>query len=91
MATKHQGELDVAITKIELTHAVSAGVWLGSIIDGIVPVYEEHLARLERHIDLDTWAKMDVDEKAMIIAIRRITLALNNLQAEAEIAKSEKK
>jgi hypothetical protein len=33
---------------------------------------------------------MDVDEKAMVIAVRRIGKAVDNLQAEAEIAKTQK-
>lgn len=89
--TKNLGEIDVSITKIELNHGISTGIWLGSLFGGIIPVYEEHLARLERGIKLNEWSEMDVDEKAMIVAIRRLNRSMENLQAEAEIAKSEKK
>jgi hypothetical protein len=57
----------------------------------LVPVYEEQISRLERGIDLKTWSGMDVNEKAMIIAVRRTTMAMKNIQTEAEIKKSEKK
>lgn len=62
-----------------------------SLAPGLIPIYEENVARLERGIDLETWTKMTVDEKAMIIAIRRTTIAMNNLQSEAEIKAMEKK
>lgn len=82
--------MDTPATKVELEHGVSPGVWLGSLANGLIPVYEEHLARLERGINLDEWAKMSVDEKAMIVAVRRISNAMQNLQAEAEIVQSKK-
>jgi alcohol dehydrogenase class IV len=91
MATSPQGEIDIPITKIELPHGISAGVWLGYLIEGNIPVFEEHAARLERGIGLDAWANMDVDEKAMIVAMRRLSMQLANLQAEAEITRAEKK
>lgn len=91
MVTKNQGEISIPITKIELSHATSSGVWLGSICPGIIPTYEEHIARIEHKISLEAWSEMSVDEKAMIIAVRRISRAMENLQAEAEIEKSEKK
>jgi hypothetical protein len=64
---------------------------LGTLAAEIVPTFEEHLARLERGINLETWSRMDVEEKAIIIAVRRMSKAVDNLQAEAEIAKSESK
>jgi hypothetical protein len=67
------------------------GIWLGTPFAGMIPVYEEHLARLERNIGLNAWTSMDIDEKAMIIAMRRIQRAVDNLQSEAEIAKAESK
>lgn len=88
--SKSYGDFDIPVTKVELEHGISSGVFLTSLANGLVPVYEEHLARLERGIDLDTWAEMKVDEKALVIAVRRVTLAMNNLQAEAEIRKAKK-
>jgi len=57
---------------------------------GIVPIYEEHEARLERGIGVDAWMEMDEREKALIIAARRTRIAIANLQAEAEIEQSNR-
>lgn len=57
----------------------------------LVPIHEEHEARLERGINLKGWAEMDVFEKALIIANRRIRIAIQNLQAEAEIRDAKRK
>lgn len=83
--TKRVGELDLPVTRVELEFGVSAGVQLRAMAGGMVPIYEEHEARLERGIPLETWGQMDVDEKALLIANRRIRNQLANLQAEAEI------
>lgn len=74
-----------------MDHGISANLWLSSFSPGLVPVYEEHSARLERGINLDSWANMQVEEKALIVAIRRTKRAEENLLAEAEIEKSERK
>ena len=89
--TKSNGEIDVPATKIELEHGISSNLMLVSMAVGLVPIYEEQLTRLEHGINLDAWAGMSVDEKAMIIALRRTTMAMKNLQAEAEIKQAEKK
>jgi len=73
------------VTSVELDHAVSAGVELRVWGVDMVPVFEEHEARLERSISLGTWAGMDVMEKALVVAHRRIRIAVDNLQAEAQI------
>jgi len=75
----------VRVTEIELDHAVSSGAVLRTLGAGMVPVFEEHTARLERNIRLEEWETMDPFEKALIIAQRRIGIALENLQAEAQI------
>jgi len=79
------------VTEIELDHAVASGAELRMLGAGLVPLYEEHTARLERDIDLDRWQVMDPIEKALIIAQRRIRLALENLQAEAQIKAAKRK
>ena len=56
----------------------------------MVPVQEEHEARLERNIGLDDWGRMVMMEKALIIANRRIRIAIQNLNNEAEIKKMER-
>lgn len=56
----------------------------------MVPLQEEHEARLERNIGLADWGAMDVMEKALIIASRRIQAAIRNLNTEAEIKQAER-
>lgn len=57
----------------------------------MVPIYEEHSARLEANIRLAEWQEMDVIEKALIIAQRRNRVALENLQAEAQIKAAQRR
>lgn len=73
------------VTSVELDHAVRSGAELRSLAPGMVPLYEEHTARLEAGLRLNDWQEMDEIEKALIIAARRIRIALENLQAEAQI------
>ena len=83
--------MDVLITGIPLEHGVNAGIRLRSMGADLIPLYEEHEARLERGIPLDAWGAMSVDEQALLVATRRIRLAISNLQSEAEIEASERK
>lgn len=87
--TQHIGEREVLVTEVELEHGVSAGILWGGIA-GLVPVQEEHEARLERNIGLEEWGRMDTMEKALIIAARRNRIAIANIQTEAEIRKAER-
>lgn len=57
----------------------------------MVPVQEEHEARLERGINLVDWGRMEMMEKALIIAARRNRNAINNIYTEAEIRDAERK
>lgn len=57
----------------------------------MVPVQEEHEARLERGINLADWGRMEMMEKALIIAARRNRNAINNIYTEAEIRDAERK
>ena len=79
------------MTRIELDDSVSAGIQWGSIGVGMVPMFEENSARLERNYTLEAWARLDATEKAMIVAVRRIGNAMQNLQTEAEIRASKRK
>jgi hypothetical protein len=74
----------------ELEFGVSAGVSLKLLGHGLVPIHEEHEARLERGISLAAWSDMDMFEKALLIANRRIRNMISNLQAEAEIRKAKR-
>lgn len=89
--TRRQGEIDLPVTAIELEYAVYSGAKLKILAEGMVPVFEEHEARVERGLSLEAWGTMPLYEKAMIIAIRRTNIALQNLQNEAEIRDAERK
>ncbi len=89
-ANKFVGGVLTPVSRIELEFGVNSGVNLRSY-SGTIPIYEEHEARLERGISLDGWDTMEEFEKALIVASRRIRLAMSNLQEEAQIRKSKKK
>lgn len=57
----------------------------------MVPVHEEHEARLERGISLEVWGTMPYMEKALLIANRRVRNAIANISTEAEIKQAERK
>lgn len=54
-------------------------------------MHEEHSARLERGIRMQEWSGMDYWEKVLIIAHRRLTMAIHNLQEDAQISEMERK
>lgn len=83
--TKKIGYNNVSITRIDLQHGVSSGVSWGIISEGMVPVFEEQLSRIEANYKLDEWMNMEPIEKSMIIAVRRLRIAMENQQAEAEV------
>lgn len=89
-ATKRQGDLEVPVTQVELDHGIYTGIQLREIGADMVPLQEEHEARLERGITLDTWCRMPMLEKALIVAIRRNRIAIANIHTEAEISQSER-
>lgn len=83
--------IQIPITQIEVDNGVSAGVQLKALGPGMVPIHEEHEARLGRGIGLEDWMNMDVFEKALVIANRRVRIAQGNLQADAEIKDAKRK
>jgi len=83
--------MNVRVTEIELDNSVSSGAQLRTMGRNMVPVYEEHTARLEAGLDLAAWEVMDIFEKALIIAQRRTRIALENLQADAQIRAAKRK
>lgn len=88
--TKQVGELQESVTRIELNNAVSAGISWGMIGTDMVPIFEEHIARLERGYRLEEWYELSPMERALVVAIRRVDNASKNLQAEAEIEKAKR-
>lgn len=88
-ATKNQGSIEVPVTEIEPEHGIYTGIHLQQIGLDVVPVHEEHEARLERGISLADWGRMETMEKALLIASRRIRMAVQNINTDAEINKME--
>lgn len=88
---KRQGEIDVPATKVELEHGINPGLFMGIILNGLVPSFEEHTVRLERGFRLSEWEQISEEEKAIMIAQSRIYKAVHNLTEEAEIEEIERK
>lgn len=88
--TKKIGEDDILVTHVELKNGISAGIYLRGLGSGIVTLQEEHTCRLENKISLTAWADMPEMEKALAIAQRRNSIAMRNLQTEAEIEKAKR-
>jgi hypothetical protein len=74
---------------VELENGVSAGISLRKLGLDLVPIFEEHTARLERGVSVEEWSEKPETEKALIIAQRRIAIQMKNLQTEAEIRKAK--
>lgn len=87
--TKHSGELRENVTRFEAEYAVSAGIMWGAIGEGMVPLYEEHAARIESGYTIEQWYGVDRMERALVVAMRRIDIAQKNLQSDAEIRKAK--
>ena len=88
--TKTVGEVEVNVSNIEPEESVTTGVMWKSFGRKAVPVFEEHLARMEKGISVDTWLQMTGLERAFIIAMRRTQKAVENQQAEAETRKAKR-
>lgn len=78
------------VTRVELKNGISAGIYLRALGSGMVTLQEEHSTRLEHGISLIAWADMPEMEKALAIAQRRNSIAMRNLQTEAEIEKGKR-
>jgi hypothetical protein len=79
------------VTRVEIDNAISAGIHLRQFGLDTIPVYEEHIARLERGIRLSEWATMPEDEKALVVALRRVQKSIENIQNDTEIRQAKKK
>lgn len=91
MVTIQNGAIKDSVTRAELTHNISAGIRWGALGADMVPTFEETSARLERGYSVEAWSKMDAMEKAIVIAQRRIDIAVKNLQAEAEMRDAKRR
>jgi len=82
--TKPVGEVNERITRVEVERRVNAGISWRSLGEGMVPIFEEHSARVKRGYSLDAWYALDRMERAMVIAEIRIDGAMKNHYSEAE-------
>lgn len=82
--TKRVGEVNESVTRVEIESRVNAGISWKSLGQGMVPIFEEHSARLERGYSLEKWYALDGMERAMVIAAKRIDTAMKNHYSEAE-------
>lgn len=87
--SKRIGDVDTPITEIELEHGISAGIQQRIGASGLVSTYEEHEARLTRGYNVNDWYALDPLERAICVAQLRISRAMENQQAEAEIRHSK--
>lgn len=62
-----------------------------SLAKGLIPVYEEHSARISNSMSLNEWDELPYMERAIIVAMYRIKNSIGNLKAEAEIRESDAK
>ena len=79
--------IDVPLAKIELQEQVSAGIRLRSLGPDMVPLFEEHSARLERGYTIEAWYNLERMERAIIIAQRRLDNLVKAHHNEAEMKK----
>lgn len=56
----------------------------------MVPLFDEHAARLSHEISMEEWYAMDRTERAVIVAVWRIGKSMESLQSEAEIAQANR-
>ena len=84
-ASKRYGDLTIPVTDVELDHAVNPHVELRVLGQAMVPIFEEHSARLDAGLRIAEWEGMDGWEKALVVAQRRMKNALENIQSEAQI------
>lgn len=89
--TMPAGEVDADINEVELQYGVSAGINLRISQIGMVPLYEEHAARLQYGHKLSDWNEMDYMEKALVVAMYRTSNSIKNQQSEAEIRAARSK
>ena len=88
--TKQVGEINESVTRIELNETVSAGIRWRSLGTDMVPIFEEHTARMERGYSIEAWYSLNPMERAIAVAQKRLENSMKNLQGEAE-AKHAKK
>ncbi len=54
--SKKVGYVDLPVSRVELDDPVYSGVKLTSLVEGMVPIYEEQAARAGAGISIEAWA-----------------------------------
>jgi len=89
--TKRAGDVQENITRLEVDNLISAGISWRKLAPDLVPLFEEHSARIERDKSIEQWYGMEPMERAIIIAQRRIEIAMKNHQSDAEAKAAKRK
>ena len=84
MVTAPKGAIRDSVTRVE-TDGVSAGIRWGALGVEMVPIFEETTVRIDQRYTTGEWAQLDPMEKAIMVAQKRISNAIQNIQSEAEM------
>ena len=84
MVTAPKGAIRDSVTRLE-TDGVSAGIRWGALGVEMVPIFEETTVRIDQRYTTGEWAQLDPMEKAIMVAQKRISNAIQNIQSEAEM------
>ena len=79
------------MTQIETSSGVNTGVRLHSLIPGMVPPYEEALARRASGYKAREWLELEPFERAVEVALYRIDKKIEAISADAEKAALDRK
>jgi len=90
MVTIPNGITRDSVTKAQLDNGPATGLQWGSLGVGMVPIFEEHAARLDRNMTLEQWGALDPMERALLVAQKRIDYAIRAVQEEAAARKAGK-
>jgi hypothetical protein len=91
MVTIPNGISRDSVTKAQLDNGPATGLQWGALGAGMIPVFEEQAARLERNLTLEQWGALDPMERALLIAQRRIDAAIRAVQDEAAARQVKRK
>lgn len=60
------------IQSAPLAETISTGISYDLLVQGVVPLFEEHKIRSNLNLTLSEWANMDRSEKAFEVAVSRL-------------------
>ena len=80
----------VPIQEAHLKHSVPTGITYEVMVPGVVPFYEECEAAQWGHFNMRAWTDLEVEEKALIVAQKRLARQIE-LHAEDAVARAAEK